>query len=325
MQTLKFGLGAVAAVVLAACTTTTVTRRGPQPDMTEGAARIVNADDLREEEGVLSKSAEPERPDAAAPAPAPGKWSRKPHNPSAREPDEEAAWAQEMQDPLFEPKRTVEEVDPRAVEKLLAQMKPKTEQTDKARAKKMGELTQEVRRAAEENAAQADKKFEEAEKLYLQKKYKEATAAYLTVLDLVPTHEGALRRIRQLNADMEEAGKQAGTRKPLLTTRQMLLLEQKFAAAVRLYEDGDRDEAFAKFKEVVEMVQWSPTEIDTKSRLRKAREYIERIKIEKELAGEPRKKAPAEKKEPSQGIEKKPETPGQSKGKEPGPGEVSTD
>jgi outer membrane biosynthesis protein TonB len=116
----------------------------------------------------------------------------------------------------------------------------------------------------------------------------------------------------------------------------MLLLEQKFASAVRLYDDGEKDAAFEKFKEVVEMVEWSRTQIDTKNILDQARDYVERIKIEKELAGkavpkeeqeDQNKQAPPEeeKKPPEEPAgPKEPEKPEQPKEpQQPGPGGIA--
>jgi tetratricopeptide (TPR) repeat protein len=332
---------AAAALVAAGCTQTTVTTRPVQDtDIKEGPSRIVDASELDEEEGVLSKPAEPEKAAQVAPAgqTAPEAAGQAPYNPSVQEADEKTAKAEEMETPLFQPKRTADEVDPKEAEKLMEEMKREILEDEEARAKKTEGLLKEVRNSgsSEDRGEQAAAKFEEAEKLYSEKKFKEAAEAYRAVLELVPTHEGARERLTQCYRDIEEEGERAKEVKLPATAQEMLLLEQKFASAVRLYDDGEKDAAFEKFKEVVEMVEWSRTQIDTKNILDQARDYVERIKIEKELAGkavpkeeqeDQNKQAPPEeeKKPPEEPAgPKEPEKPEQPKEpQQPGPGGIA--
>jgi tetratricopeptide (TPR) repeat protein len=290
----------------------------------------VDAKDVEEEGGVASKPVEPERPAGSAatpagqPAHAPGKVRS--YNPSAVEPDPKAARAQELEVPRIMPSRAAGQVEPEKAAALLRDMKAQ-ESSPEERQTKMEELVAQVRNASssDEKMKEAQELFEEAEKLHSQKKYKAAAAGYRKVLTLVPQHEQAHERLKQCYGEMEEEGKLAVVLKKPATAQDVLLLEQKFAAAVSLYDEGSNDDALKKFKEVVEMIEWSTMKIDTKNYLGKAHEYMERIKIEKELEKEPAKekeeKQP-EKKEPAKDEKKAPEQP-QKPGKIPGPGDIA--
>jgi len=176
-----------------------------------------------------------------------------------------------------------------------------------------------------------EKRFEEGEKLHSEGKFKEAAAVYREVLDKLPKHEGAHERLKQCYLDMERTGERPKMIKKAASPRDVLLLEQKYAAAVSLYEEDQTDEALKKFKEVVEMITFSRTNIDTKDILPKAREYIEKIKIEKQLEDkQPAKEEskeqpkPVEDKKPANGEKKDVEKPEQPKKREePEPGGIA--
>ncbi len=279
-------------LLTANCITTEVTRRTVAGDeVKEGPARIVRASEVDEEKGVISKPAEPDKPEEM---PVAGT-------------DEKVE-----QLPEFKPRRTAEEVSKKKARKLLEEMKPEVVNRDEARARKLDEMLKEVKNAeiSEEKKAEAEKKFEEAEKLHSQKKSEEAAAAYQAVLEIMPTHKEALERLKQCYDDMDKAGTSPHVVRKPASAQDMLLIEQMYSSAVRLYEEGKKDEALKKFTEVVSMIKWAETRIDTKGILEKAQEYVERIKIEKELAKPaPKEKEDKEKKEEppeKEGAEKQP-------------------
>jgi tetratricopeptide (TPR) repeat protein len=320
-------------LAIAGCSTTTVvTKHGQDKEIEQGPSRIVDEKDVKEEKGVTSKPVEPEKPtgtEKTSTHKAGIAKEEKSYNPSAVEPDLKAAKARELETPEFSPAKTGRLVDSQKAAALLREMK--SEQTSKEeRTRKMDELVAKVRNASdsEENKAQAQKLCVQAEKLHSEKKFNEAVAAYKKVIAIMPRHKKALAGLKQCYRDMEEEGKQAEVVKKPATAQDMLLIEQKFAAAVSLYDEGSKDDALKKFKEIVEMIQWSTTKIDTKNYLGKTRDYVEKIKIEKELEKEPakeeekkqpKKKAPA--KEEKKETPKKPEQP--KKPKIPGPGDIA--
>jgi hypothetical protein len=305
------------------CTKTTVTVNPVrETEMKEGAARVVDAADIEETAGVTSKPAEgdaiPDNPAAQGKTPV------------------EMGGSSGGTDSTVQkktPTPVIPKYDEKQAQKLLDEMQEETEQEKTERDKKFDELVKQVRDNSipEAERKELEKKFEEGEKLHSEGKFKEAAAAYCEVLDKLPTHEGALERLKQCYHDMEKAGDKPAMIKKPASPRDVLLLEQKFAAAVSLYEDDQADEALKKFEEVVEMITFSRTDIDTKDILPKARDYIEKIKIEKELGG--RQPAKEEKKEPPKpDEEKKPAgdekkdagNPGQpEKKEEPKPGGVA--
>lgn len=333
MRIWMFLLTVTITLAAAGCTTTVTTTPVDETEMTQGPARVVNAEDIEEAEGVTSKPVEPEKPAPIEP-PVPLSGTQPtdkkagPYNPSVCEPDLKAARAQERNEPMFKPMRRADEVDPARAKALLDEMKAEIEGVQQKRAEKLENLPSKIQDASssEDNRKKAEDKFNEAEKLYSEKKLQEAAGAYRDVLELVPKHEGALARLRQCYADMEEAKQRASVIKRPATAEEVLLLEQKFASAVRFYDDGEKEEALRRFKEVVEMIEWSPTEIDRKSILGKARDFLERIKIEKELGekSRPAENEKPEKQEPPEQPEDKkaPEKPREPE-KTPQPGDVS--
>jgi hypothetical protein len=280
--------------------------------MKEGGSRVVNASDIEEAGGVISKPPEP------------GK------NPV------EPAGSSDGTDPNVQkktPPPVIPKYDEKQADKLLGEMKTEMEQEKSERGKKFDELVKQVRENSipEEERQKLEKRFEEGEKLHSEGKFKEAAAVYREVLDRIPTHQGAQERLKQCYLDMERAGGRPKMIKKAASPRDVLLLEQKFAAAVSLFEEDQVDDAMKKFKEVVEMITFSRTNIDTKDILPKAREYIEKIKIEKQLEGEQPKKEekkepqkPAEETKPTGGEKKDAEKPDQSKKREePKPGGIA--
>ncbi len=329
MRISAYVLAAGAVLVLASCVTTTeTTRLAGETEIKEGPARVVNAQDLHEDGGLTSKQVEPEQP-AVPPEREAGSIALTPPvrpgsgilaHPSATVADEAAARAREKEAPLFEARRKAEDVDQEKAQALLREMKERIEKEQEERARRVEQLPSQVQGASvsKENREKAQKKFEQGEKFYSQKKHREAVTAYREVLELVPMHKEARERLTQCYADMEAEGKRARILRKPGSAQEVLLLEQKFSSAIRLYDEGSRDEAFKKFKEVVEMIEWSTTRIDTKNILGKAREYIDRINIENELARKSgaKKDRPQEKK--PQEEKKAPEQPEEPKKPEPG-------
>ncbi len=297
-------LFALCAVLVAAagCTTTTVsTRPVRETEMKEGGSRVVNASDIEEASGVTSK------------APEPGKTPENPVEMGGSSGGTDSSVQEKPYTPV------IPKYDEKQAEKLLGEMKNESEQEKTARDQKFDELVKQVRENSlpEAEREKLEKRFEEGEKLHSEGKFKEAAAVYREVLDKLPTHEGALERLKQCYHDMEKTGDRPKLIKKAASPRDMLLLEQKFAAAVSLYEEDKADEALVKFKEVVEMITFSRSNIDTKDILPKARDYIEKIKIEKDLEG--KKPAKEEKKEsPKPDEEKKPAETGKENTEKPG-------
>jgi len=328
MRIAFFLLAAAAFAVLAGCTTTTVTTRPVgETEMKEGESKIIEAGEAGEKEGVTSKPVEPEKPENGEPK----KEDGPDHGWKVPDSEMENVKKQESE-PGFKPTRTAQEVNKSEAEKLLEEMKKELEAEKAEREKKVEEMAAQLRNSvtSKDNTEEAAKKFSEAEKLYSEKKLEEAAAGYRKVLDLVPTHREALERLTQCYADIEKTGGKTRIIKKPATIEEITLVEQKYASAVRLYDEGNADEAAKKFKEVVEMIEWSPKEIDRKGLLEKAREFVDRIQIEKELESKP---APPEnnKKEEKKGPEKpgtekpeekkpdKPKDVGKENGKKPPP------
>jgi tetratricopeptide (TPR) repeat protein len=289
-------LACLMAVMLVSCKTTTVSVKPiRETEMKEGPTRIVDSKEL-EEEGVTSKPVETNEP-------LPGNGEGEDSGVTKKAPS---------------PTKVIPPHDKKKASELLEKMKSEAESEKTERSKKFDEMVKKIRGASSKDITEeAKKKFDEAEKLYSEKKLEEAEEAYKKVIELVPTHREAQERLRQCRLDIEEKIKARTTEKKAAPREQVLLLEQKFAAAVCLYEEGEKDDALKKFKEVVEMIEWSRTRIDEKEILPKAREYVERIKIEKELAGKAQKKEAPEEKKPAEKEEKAPEKPKEPEKKEP--------
>jgi hypothetical protein len=286
MRTAILAAATVSALALAGCKSTLVGERLVDTEVAEGPGRVVSAKEVKEENGVTSGPAgaqsSPVPTGALETGPARGTPPVEPRAPGGTD---EAAKKEELERPPFEPSRRADQVDSGKAQELLRDMKAEARDEQARRAKRIEELASQVQEAcaSRENAEKAQKRFEEAELLYSQQKREDAVKAYLEVLDFVPRHKAALARLRQCYADMDSAARPAPARPPA-APQDVLLLEQKYASALRLYEEGKLEDALKKFTEAVEMIERSPGEIDTKGLLAKAREYVERIRVERELS-----------------------------------------
>jgi len=151
-------LACLMTVMLVSCKTTTVSVKPiRETEMKEGPARIVDAKELKEEEGVTSKPVETIEPLA-------GNGEGEDSGVTKKAPS---------------PPKVIPPHDEKKAAELLEKMKAESAEERKERDKKFEEMVKQIRGASSGDVTEvAKKKFEEAEKLYSEKKLEKALSQF---------------------------------------------------------------------------------------------------------------------------------------------------